>query len=88
MQKTLKVTARFVGAVKQLVNEEQRTLALKRGTVRELLDTVVKLHPQAKDKLKQVGVFIEGRMIKDAELNEPILRDGQEVSLIMPVAGG
>jgi molybdopterin converting factor small subunit len=84
----LKVTAKFVGAVKVAIGEEQRTIALKSGTVKELLDNILKLHPEAKDKLKQVGVFIEGRMVKHAELRESMLKDGQEVSLIMPVAGG
>jgi molybdopterin converting factor small subunit len=70
------------------MNEEQRIVALRKGTVRELLDGILKLHPEAKERIKQMGVFIEGRMVKDAELQEPILTDGQEVSLIMPVAGG
>jgi molybdopterin converting factor small subunit len=84
----LRVTAKFVGEVKLALGEEQRTLALKKGTVKELFDTILRLHPDAKDALKEVGVFIEGRMVKDSELNERILKDGQEVSLILPVAGG
>ena len=84
----MKVTAKFVGAVKLLMNEERRAVTLKKGTVRELLDSILRLHPEAKEKMKQVGVFIEGRLVKDAELDKSILKDGQDVSLILPVAGG
>ena len=84
----MKVTAKFVGAVKLLMNEERLAVTLKKGTVRELLDSILRLHPEAKEKMKQVGVFIEGRLVKDAELDKSILKDGQDVSLILPVAGG
>ncbi|WXG44838.1 MAG: MoaD/ThiS family protein [Promethearchaeati archaeon SRVP18_Atabeyarchaeia-1] len=84
----MRITVKFVGATRLVIGEQQRTVDLERGTVRELLDGIFKLHPEAKDRLKQAGVFVDGRMVKNAELREPILKDGQEVSLILPVAGG
>ena len=84
----MKVKVKFIGAVRQAIGEEQRSVNIETGTVRELLEQIYKIHPRAKGNLKMVGIFIEGRLVKDSELQEPILRDGQEVSMILPVAGG
>jgi molybdopterin converting factor small subunit len=84
----LKVTVRFVGATRLVIGEKQQAMSLKKGTAKEVLDHIFKSHPDAREKLKQARLFVEGKMVKTAELEEPILREGQEVSVILPVAGG
>jgi len=84
----LKVTVKFLGPVKEIIGEREREFNLNKGTVRELLDNILKLYPKAKEKLKPAGVFIEGRIVKKSELQVPLLKEGDEVSLVLPVAGG
>jgi molybdopterin converting factor small subunit len=85
---TLKVSARFVGPLKQVIGEERHIFQLKKGTVKELLDNISEEYPKAEENLKQAGAFIAGRIVRKAELDAPLLKEGDEVSLILPVAGG
>lgn len=78
----------FLGPVKEVVGETERVINLKKGTVQELLESIFKLYPEQKKKLESAGIFIGGAIVKRSEMQSPILKEGDELSLIMPVAGG
>jgi molybdopterin converting factor small subunit len=82
------VKVKFVGPVKEVVGETERVINLKKGTVQELLESIFKLYPAQKKKLESAGAFIGGVIVKRSEMQSPILKEGDELSLIMPVAGG
>jgi molybdopterin converting factor small subunit len=82
------VTVKFLGPVREIIGEREREFDLKKGTVEELLDNILKLYPKTKEKLKPAGVFIDGRIVKKSEHHMPLLKEGDEVSLVLPVAGG
>ena len=84
----LKVSARFVGSLRQVIGEERHIFHLNKGTVKELLDSISEEYPKAEENLKQAGAFIAGRIVRKAEFDTPLLKEGDEVSLILPVAGG
>jgi molybdopterin converting factor small subunit len=84
----LKVKVNFLGPVKEVVGETERVINLKKGTVQELLESIFKLYPEQKKKLESAGIFIGGAIVKRSEMQSPILKEGDELSLIMPVAGG
>jgi molybdopterin converting factor small subunit len=84
----LKVTVKFVGSVKEVIGDRERAINLKKGTVQELLEAIFNLYPKQKRKLELAGVFIDGAIVKHSEMQSPILKEGDEVSLILPVAGG
>jgi molybdopterin converting factor small subunit len=79
---------KFVGQVKEIVGETKRVVNLKEGTVQELLKNIYRLYPEQKKKLEQAGVFIGGVIVKHSEVQSIILKEGDELSLILPVAGG
>nr|MDO8099377.1 MoaD/ThiS family protein [Candidatus Njordarchaeota archaeon] len=84
----MRITVKFLGPVKEIIGEPEREFDLNKGTVGELLDNIMKLYPKTKEKLKPAGVFIKGRIVKKSELQVPLLKEGDEVSLVLPVAGG
>lgn len=84
----MKVTVKFLGPIREATGERERMITLKMGSVRELLDVIYKLYPKAKKNLELAGVFFKGAIVKSSEMQSPILNDGDEVSLILPVAGG
>jgi molybdopterin converting factor small subunit len=84
----LEVTVKFVGPVKNVVGETERVVTLKKWTVQELLEAILKLYPEQKKKLAQAGAFIRGAIVKHSEIQSPMLREGDVLSLIMPITGG
>ena len=79
---------KFVGQVKEIVGETERAVNLNEGTVQELLKNIYRLYPEQKKKLEQAGLFIGGVIVKRSEMHSIILKEGDELSLILPVAGG
>ncbi len=84
----MKVTVKFLGPIREAVGERERMITLKTGSVRELLDVIYKLYPKEKKNLELAGVFFKGAIVKSSEMQSPILNERDEVSLILPVAGG
>jgi molybdopterin converting factor small subunit len=82
------VTVKFLGPIREATGKRERMITLKIGSVRELLDIIYKLYPKAKKNLELAGVFFKGAIVKSNEMQSPILNEGDEVSLILPVAGG
>lgn len=80
------ITLLFFAAVRELVGESQRTLALPEGvrTVRELADHLPTLFPALRGRLQAV------RWARNEELValDAALENGDVVALIPPVAGG
>ena len=84
----MKVTVKFVGPAKEVVGETERTVSLKEGTVQELLENIFKLYPEHKKELQQAGVFIGGVIVKHSEMKSRRLKENDQPSIILPVAGG
>jgi molybdopterin converting factor small subunit len=84
----LKVTVKFLGPIREVIRERERKIALKAGSVQELLDVIYKLYPKARKNLELAGVFFKGAIVESSEMQSQILNEGDEVSLILPVAGG
>lgn len=82
------MTVKFLGSVKEVVGDTERAINLEKGTVQELLEAIFKLYPKQKKKLELTGVFIDGTIVKHNEMQSPILKEGDTLSLIMPTAGG
>jgi molybdopterin converting factor small subunit len=66
--------------------DDQMVIAVRGGTVREILDALIKAHPALTPVIKAgVSVSVNGQIVTD--LNSPV-RDTDEVYLIQRIKGG
>jgi len=84
----LKVKVKFVGSLKEATGEGERVITLRKGTVQELREIIFRLYPEQKKKIERAGVFIGGVIMKHTKMHSQTLKEGDELSLILPVAGG
>jgi len=81
----MQIFARMNGSLAQLAGTPRLSLALpENATVANLLHQLCQQHPALLPKLDIILPVISGRYVA---LTEP-LHDGQEVALLLPVAGG
>jgi molybdopterin converting factor small subunit len=81
----MQVQIRFNGSLAQHIGQARLAIALETGaTVAELRQQLVQRHPAAAQALALAVPVLAGRHVTDAE----VLHEGQELSLLLPVAGG
>lgn len=56
----------------------------KRGTISQLIEKVLKKHPGLASLHSSIRIAVNGELSRDSE----VLKDGDEVALLPPVAGG
>lgn len=80
----------------QKYTENQAVIECDGGTVNELLDTLEKLCPGVKGRLRDesgqlrrfVNFYVNNEDIRFLENDQTALKDGDEVSIVPAVAGG
>ncbi len=82
----MKLSLLYFAAVRELLGRGEETLevAVASATVAELLVELVRRHPQLAGRLDQVRVAVNETFAD----TDAVLRDGDAVALIPPVAGG
>ncbi|MGH9661092.1 MAG: molybdopterin converting factor subunit 1, partial [Bryobacteraceae bacterium] len=79
------VQLRYFAAVREKLGREEESLEILNGcTVRQLLETLAEKDPGLRPLLRYLRVAVNQEMVR----TEHILRAGDEVALIPPVAGG
>lgn len=84
-EKTMHIQTRFSGDLAKQVGTARLAVTLPAGaTVAELVARLQQQYPAATDRLETAVPIIAGRHVSPSE----ILADGQEVALLLPIAGG
>jgi molybdopterin synthase sulfur carrier subunit len=81
----VRVTVRFGATLKPISGEARLSLQLSIGsTVPDVIRLTARLHPELADSLRSALPILDG---EQADQTRP-LQDGDEIALVMPVAGG
>lgn len=79
------ISVRVNGALAQQIGSSRIQVALPEGaTVADLLDALSRQHPTSSDLIRRAIPVIQGSHVSP----EATLPAGQQISLLMPVAGG
>ncbi len=82
---------RFVGPLATKLGKEIQVKIEKEVPLREVIERVVRLYPQAEDELSDLSFYsisLNGELLKKDELEEIRVKDGDVLILIPAIAGG
>jgi sulfur-carrier protein len=81
----IRVMVRFGSTLRPISGQARLSVRLSVGsTVRDVIQLAGRLHPDLVDSLRSVLAIVDG---EQADQTRP-LQDGDEIALVMPVAGG
>lgn len=81
------ITVKFFGLLR--VNNNIKQLRVKEGTVRQVLDEVMRLHPSiTEQQLKQAIMVINKKQITGNKRFSIKLKEGDELVFLSPASGG
>jgi molybdopterin synthase sulfur carrier subunit len=81
----IRVTVRFGSTLSPISGQARLSLRLSFGsTARDVVRLAARLHPDLVDALRSALMIVDGEQV---DQTRP-LRDGDEIALVMPVAGG
>ena len=82
---TMEIPVRFSTGLAEYTGSSRLRLPLDEGaTLADLIDRLCAEHPELKERLPSAVAVVSGRHIDPAERLQP----GQEVALLLPIAGG
>lgn len=82
----MKVTARFFGVPR--LSPERRELRLREGTVDEARNSLVDLCPDLVAVDGTLLAFVNGTVVAKEKWGDALLKDGDALMLVVPIAGG
>lgn len=81
----MRVQVRLSGDLASQIGRHRLSLDLADGaTVNDLLDHLRQAHPQSAARLEAAVPVIQGQHVSHGQ----VLHEGQEVALLLPIAGG
>ena len=81
------ITVKFYGLIS--VDSNIRQLPVKEGTVRQVLNEVIRSCPDiSEQQIMQVIMFVNKQHISGNKRFSVLLRDGDELALLSPASGG
>lgn len=81
------IIVKFYGLIS--VDNNIGQLAIHEGTVRQVINEVIRLHPNiSKEQLMQSIMFVNKKQVVGNSRFSIVLKDGDELALLSPVSGG
>lgn len=84
-QQTTRVTVRYFAQARELAGTKEEHLELSRMMhVQEVISRIVETHPRLCEMKQIVRIIVNGRMTDE----DILLKDGDQLVLVPPIAGG
>ncbi len=85
MDSKIKVNVKFFAYARELVGEKNIVVEVERGiSIKEFIDTIIYDYPDLENIREQLIIAVNKTTVRP----DKIVKDGDEVALLPPVAGG